>query len=244
MNVPDSHSVHYPWNGEDRTGLVFVGMVATMVYYDLVTEVWTINGTWGKSYGTKDDIWGTSGSPQESYILGKHRWNITNEMAGCTGNKTWLGHLKLTSCDDNHFTCDDGECITMEERCDQVTDCRDESDEDNCQLLVLKPSYKKLVPPITVVSKTNKTIVPVPVSISINLHKIVSMEEADHKIELQFTIDFKWRENNRTSYQGVITCRPASEPMSSSGPPGGRFMSGILYLNCTPSLTVLTETAE
>jgi hypothetical protein len=84
-----------------------------------------------------------------------------------------------------------------------VADCRDESDEDGCQLMVLKPSYNKLVPPITTVSQTNKTIVPVPVNISIKLHKIVSMEEKDHKIELQFTVSFQWRGNERTSYQNL-----------------------------------------
>ena len=38
----------------------------------------------------------------------------------------------------------------MEERCDQIIDCNDESDEDNCKLLVFKKSYKKKVPPITI----------------------------------------------------------------------------------------------
>jgi hypothetical protein len=88
----------------------------------------------------------------------------------------------------------------MAERCDQVTNCRDESDENNCQLLWLKPSYNKLIPPITT---EGKTIVPVPVKISIDLHKIVSMEEADHKIELQFTIWFQWKETERASYYNL-----------------------------------------
>ena len=41
--------------------------------------------------------------------------------------------LKLSGCNpevlsEGKFTCDDGQCVTMEQRCDQVPDCRDKSD--------------------------------------------------------------------------------------------------------------------
>ena len=58
--------------------------------------------------------------------------------------------LKLTGCWYGQFTCDDGQCVTMEKRCDQVPDCRDESDERGCKLVVLKEGYNRRVPPITV----------------------------------------------------------------------------------------------
>lgn len=57
--------------------------------------------------------------------------------------------LKLTSCTEGNFSCDDGKCGKMEERCDQVLDCRDKSDEVNCNILVLEKSYRKSVPPIS-----------------------------------------------------------------------------------------------
>ena len=53
----------------------------------------------------------------------------------------------------------------MEERCDQIIDCKDESDEDNCKLLVFKKSHKKKVPPITIDTE-DKTITPVMVNVS------------------------------------------------------------------------------
>ncbi len=84
----------------------------------------------------------------------------------------------------------------MTKRCDQMPDCRDKSDENSCRL----PSYNKLIPPITT---EGGAIVPVPVNISIDLHKVVSMEEADHKIELQFTIRFQWNETERASYHNL-----------------------------------------
>ena len=90
----------------------------------------------------------------------------------------------------------------MEERCDQLANCRDESDEDNCQLLMLKGNYNNKVPPITTVSPTNFTIVPAPVYVSISLMKIVSIEEVSHMITLQFEIVLNWNEV-RATYQNL-----------------------------------------
>ena len=90
----------------------------------------------------------------------------------------------------------------MEQRCDQLPDCRDKSDEVDCKLMVAEESYNKKVPPITSISATNRTIVPVPIFISISLLKIVSMEEVQHKIDFQFEISLMWKEN-RVIYQNL-----------------------------------------
>ena len=81
----------------------------------------------------------------------------------------------------------------MEQRCNQIANCRDKSDEIDCKLLVLENNYNKKVPPIvpTGGDEFNKTHV----GISISLLKIVSMEEVQHKIDLQFEITLKWKEN-------------------------------------------------
>ena len=46
----------------------------------------------------------------------------------------------------------------MEERCDQIMDCKDESDEDNCKLIEFKDNYNKKVPPITTVKEDHSLI--------------------------------------------------------------------------------------
>lgn len=109
----------------------------------------------------------------------------------------------MTGCSDGQFTCHDGQCVRMEESCDQVVQCRDKSDEKDCRLIHLEESYKKNVAPITTVSATNFTVVPTPVSISITLLKIVDMEETNHKIEFQFKINMEWYENERVKYHNL-----------------------------------------
>ena len=59
--------------------------------------------------------------------------------------------MKLSGCSDDSFTCDDGQCIDINNRCDQVIDCRDKSDEMNCKLLVLEDGYNKDIPPFLLV---------------------------------------------------------------------------------------------
>ena len=205
MHVKNSQSASFPWNGNFSVDLLFVGEYATQIYYDKshTNPTWTISGTWGK-YGKSDDVHGVSASPFASYVLGRHTWNITNEKRVCSNGVPWVRELKLTGCDEGQFTCDSGNCVMMEQRCDQVVQCRDESDESNCQILVLKESYNKRIPPITTVSATDFTVVPVQVDISIDLLKVVKIEEEDNKIDFQFEITLQWMDI-RLTYHNLKT---------------------------------------
>ena len=73
--------------------------------------------------------------------------------------------------------------------------CRDKTDEQNCNILVLEEGYNKMVPPITMARGITFTIVPVNVHISIDLKKIVDIEEVAHKIKFQFRIKMNWYDN-------------------------------------------------
>ena len=97
-----------------------------------------------------------SDATKVSYVIGKHEWTVSNDVFLCHKGQPYTTHLKLSGCNpEGEFTCDDGQCVTMEERCDQVPDCRDDSDEMGCQLLVLKKSYNKKVPPTASLGKTD-----------------------------------------------------------------------------------------
>ena len=69
----------------------------------------------------------------------------------CNKGEPYNLTLKLTGCAEDDFTCADGQCISIENRCDQIVDCRDETDEKDCRLLVLKNGYNKAIPPFTLV---------------------------------------------------------------------------------------------
>ena len=119
--------------------------------------------------------------------------------------------LKLTGCREGEFTCSDGQCIRysrssnilyimlpythrMEERCDQIMDCVDESDEDHCRLIAFKDNYNKKVPPFTISKKSN-SLVPARIKISTQLKNVLAISEFSHTIDLKIGITLKWYEN-------------------------------------------------
>ena len=103
--------------------------------------------------------------------------------------------LKLTSCKLGKFTCDNGQCVTMEQRCNQLPECRDGSDEKNCEVLVLKESYNKNVPPVSVQNGKKRMV---NVSVTMDILKLVDIDEEDYSVEIQFSIALKWIENRAT----------------------------------------------
>ena len=84
----------------------------------------------------------------------------------------------------------------MKTRCDQVPNCRDESDERGCKILDLGEGYNKRVPPVG--KNKEDELTPVPVKVSLTLLKIVNIKEEDYSIELQIQITLKWKEIRAT----------------------------------------------
>ena len=169
--------------------MMIVEQYASQINYNWTSSMWEMTTT--AAPGVK----ATTPASHISYALGKHEWLVTGDSYKCHKGEPTKYYMKLTSCHGKkQFTCDDGHCVTIEQRCDQLPDCRDGSDESGCQLLVLGEGYKKDVAPISSVCEPDCTLVPVKVHISISLLKIVSMEEVQHKIDLQFGIILEWNE--------------------------------------------------
>ena len=64
--------------------------------------------------------------------------------------------------------------------------------------MVLEGGYNKRVPPISAENALEDTIVPVSVGVSIVLMEVVSIDEVDHSIQLQFEVILTWKENRAT----------------------------------------------
>ena len=90
----------------------------------------------------------------------------------------------------------------MEERCDQLRQCDDKSDEQNCKLLVLEDGYNKKVPPLVANRKKIEELELLPVKVSLTLQKVVAVEEGEYSVSFKFMITLEWREN-RVTYQNL-----------------------------------------
>ena len=179
------------------------------------TEIGVDSGEW-KATTSKDQkktkTMSILASPG-SYLLGKHEWVISNDSKVCSQDSlvpkmvsanTYRTFLKLSSCNDEEFTCWNGECVPMEERCDQVFDCSDQSDERDCKMLVLEESYQTSVPPLLRSSAENGTRVVHPVEVKVNLQLIdvLGVKEKENQIEVRILTTLKWFDH-RAKYHNL-----------------------------------------
>ena len=139
---------------------------------------------------------------ETSFVLGKQSWLISNDSVRCNMGMPYRRELKMSGCSNAEFTCSNGDCVSMAQRCDQLPHCEDESDEGGCRIVTIRAGYNKEVPPITSVSPDNKKVVPVPVKLSMRLFKVVDIDEEDYSIKLQFEIILEWHDN-RLAFQNL-----------------------------------------
>ena len=167
-------------NLTDFTRLALVGL-RTLIEFDAKAKIWILTDA-------ESNVTGVSRAPHNSYTLGKHNWTIRGDsLCSSDGNEHYTTELKMSGCQDGDFTCNDGQCVSLDQRCNQLLDCRDKSDEENCNILVFEKSYNKNVPPIN-------SSDPVNVIISIDLFRLVHIDEEDYSIEIQFEIMLIWKE--------------------------------------------------
>ena len=136
---------------------------------------------------------GQTSADEISYVLGTHLWQIVNDTAKCKSENL---NLKMTGCSEGQFTCDNGDCVKMEERCDQLLDCEDKSDELNCRTVILEKSYRKTAPPLGIKMENHtRKVTPAEVKISMTLLDISAIRETDNEIDIKFTAEFEWVES-------------------------------------------------
>ena len=82
----------------------------------------------------------------------------------------------------------------MDERCNQIMNCKDKSDEVNCKLISFEQNYGKKVPPFTINEK-DYSLIPARVRVSTQLMNVLAISEFSHTIDLKLGITLEWYEN-------------------------------------------------
>ena len=55
---------------------------------------------------------------QDTLPIGRHKWLVENNV--CREGITSAEVLLVSGCDEGQFTCDDGKCLQIEQRCNNI----------------------------------------------------------------------------------------------------------------------------
>merc|ERR1712105_113633 len=98
----------------------------------------------------------------------------------------------------------------MSKRCDQVPHCHDESDELNCQVVLMKSNYNKNIAPFTADPATD-TIAPVQVNVSAKIIDILKISEVEQVFEVKIQLILSWYDY-RLTFNNLKTKKIANKP--------------------------------
>ena len=59
--------------------------------------------------------------------IGRHQWRVEKNV--CNQGETSVETLLISACKEDQFTCDDGKCLEIGQRCYDIEECDNVSDE-------------------------------------------------------------------------------------------------------------------
>ena len=128
--------------------------------------------------------------------LGRMTWKWYETSCGIAESQDRI--LSFSVCKfGEQFSCDSGHCVDIQNRCNNIDDCTDKSDESDCGFVYVPSSYSKIKPPISDTSEILSIDTKVAI---INIDKIDTVQM---QMGLTIDISMKWFDN-RLRFRNLV----------------------------------------
>ena len=126
---------------------------------------------------------------QLSYPVGRKKWAFYDNL--CSNGTGELQFLTLTTCKEDEFTCSDGSCQPLDNRCDLKPDCPDSSDEEHCKRVFIPEDYQPDLPPKQGV-KGSKLTEPLELTLTLEIFSFDKIQTIDMMFSTILRLNISW----------------------------------------------------
>ncbi|XP_071537328.1 uncharacterized protein [Panulirus ornatus] len=124
------------------------------------------------------------------FFLGRKEWSLKSTTV-CGRRKSLHGphNLTISWCGPGNYTCWSGECVPLTHRCSFDSECHDNTDEKDCNLIYTPLDYQYHLPPYSPYLNLDFTI---------SLSKVSSVDLMGQLVEANFKVKLRWRDHRLT----------------------------------------------